>query len=254
MATAGHPSASVKPIKNAFDSRHGLAFRQVGAVNHHDRQAKRPRRMQLGFGASPARVLADHDVDGMLFEQRSVSFHRERATRDNNGMARQGRGRFWRIHQPQDIVMLGLSGELFHMQPTQGQHHTFARTFERRNCARHICHMNPIVALVGLPRRTGQRQERHTLSGTGMKRIPAHLRGKRVCGVNDMGDVMVSDVRGQTVHAAKAPYPMRDRLRARVVDASRIGKGRLNTAIGQGTRKRAGFGCTAKNKEVGAHV
>ena len=87
-----------------------------------------------------------------------------------------------------------------------------------------------------------------------MKRIPTHLRGKRVCGVNDMGDVMILDVRGQTVHAAKAPHPMRDRLWARVVDAPRIGKGRLNTAIGQGARKGTGFGCAAKNKEVGAHV
>lgn len=254
MSTGGHPSVSVEPIKNAFDCRHGLAIGQVGAVDHHDRQAKRSRSVQLGFGACSACVLADHYVDGMFLKQRGVPFHRERAARDNHSMALQSWGRFRCIHQSQDVVMLGLHGELFHMQPPQGQHDTFGRALKRRNGACHISHMNPIVAFGGLPRRAGQRHERHAGLRAGMIGIPAHLRGKRVCGVNDMGDVMVSDVCGQTVNAAKSTHPMRDGLRARVVDAARIGKGRLSTAIGQGACQSTGFGCAAKNKEVGAHV
>ncbi len=243
-----------KPFKYAVDRRHGLAIRQLGSVDHHNRQTQRAGSMQFGLGAGATCILADHPVNGMLSKKRGVSIDRERATGHDHRMMWQGGRCFGRIYEAQDIMMLGLGGECLHVQAAKGQHNPFSRAIQRRHGGVHIGDVVPGIARLRSPRGSGQRQQRNRFRPTGMKGVPAHLRGKRVCGVNDMADVMLRNVAGQPVDTSKAADPVWDRLSARGIDTTRIAERGLNAPNRKGARQGAGFGCAAKNKEVGAHV
>ncbi|SHJ72585.1 hypothetical protein SAMN05444000_11252 [Shimia gijangensis] len=243
-----------QPVKHTFNRRHVIAGGQVRPVDHHNRQAQGACSVQLGLGTGPACVFADHHVDVVLFEQRSVANDAKRATRHHDRVMRHRRCNLGRINKPQDIMVLGLRGKGIHMKATQRQHDALGRTIKGCNGACHVRHMAPVVSGLSTPRRARQCQQRRACLPTGMKRIPAHLRGKRVCGVNHMGDVMVAQVGGQSVDPAKAPDTMGNGLRTRGFNAPCIRKGRLNAPLGQGPRQGGGFGCAAKNKEVGTHV
>lgn len=247
-------SGLIKPVEHALNRGHGVPVRQLGAVDHHHRQAQCAGGVQLGLGPGATGVLADHPVDGVFGEKRCVPVNGERPTRNDHGVMRQGGGRFGRINEAQDIRVLGVGGESLHMQTTKGEHDPLCRAIQSGNSALYVGHMVPAVARLRRPGRAGQGQKRYAALRTGMKGIPAHLRGKGVCGVNDMADVMVRNVAGQPLDTAKAANPMRDRLRARGIDTARVGKRGLNLALCEGPRKGAGFGRAAKNKEVGTHV
>lgn len=247
-------SGVCQPLEHALNRRHFATLGQFGPINHHNRQTERAGSAQFGFGPCPASVLADHHVDGLRAEQRSVTGNRERPARHNHAMMRQCGRRFRRIDKAQDVMVLGLGREVIHMQAPKRQHHAFGRSRKRSDCSGHVRNMAPVIAHARLPFRSRQSQQGHLAHATGMKRVPAHLRGKRVSGINHMGDVMIAQISGQTVCSTKAPDTLRDRLLTRSVDPARIGIRRLHTAFGQSLREKAGLGCAAKNKEVGIHV
>ena len=244
----------IQPVKHGLHSRDRFALRQLRPVDHHHWQPQSACGVQFGLGPRPSGVFTDHEINSLGLKQRRVALGCKGAARHNDRMLRQVRRLFRRIHQSQDIVMLRLRGELGHVQTPQRQHDLLGGSGQRGNCTGDIGHVSPIVPLARLPWGPLQGQQRHVRVAAGMDRIPAHLGGKRVCGINHMADVMLAQIGDQTVNTAKAADTVRNGLRAGLIDTACIGKGRLNATAGQGLRECAGFGCAAENKEIGAHV
>ena len=155
------------------------------------------------------------------------------------------------IHQPQQVVMLRLRGELLKMHAADGQKHPLRRTGQRLNCGCDIRHAVPLVAGLRAPGRAGQRDQRRLGPATGRNRIAAHLRGKGVGCVDHMADPVVADVGNQPLHAAKSTNPHRQGLRTRGLYPARIGIHRRNPLRGNGFGQRIGLGRAAEDQEVG---
>lgn len=242
------------PLQNSLRRGHFGAFGQFGSVNHNDRQAQRARSFDFGGCTGAAGVFADNNVNAMFLKQRRVARKVKRSARNHNRVVGQGRRYIGRIDQSQNVMVLRLGGEVVHMQPSKRQHHTLRRTTQRGDCAFHIGDNLPGITRHRLPGRTGQSQQMHAGFVAGLRSIPTHLRGKRMCGIDDMADVVIPDVPRQTVWSTKAALSGRDRLRFRIGHAARVAEGRLQTFSRNEPRQGAGFGCTAQNEEVLRHV
>lgn len=245
---------SVEPRHNRIRRGAFGALRQVWAVDHQDRQTKRAGGVDFGLGPSPTRVFAYDPINGMGFKQRDVVGGFERATRNGHGVKRQARRFAGRVDQTQDVVMLWLGSKSLEVHAAKGQHDTFGRCVQRSNSGINVRHVLPVIPRFSLPRGTRQGGQRRAGFGAGMKGVPAHLCGKRVCGINDMADVMVADVTRKALCPAKAPISRGHRLLARVRNATSIAKRGTDALISHGLRKGAGLGRAAKNKEMLRHV
>lgn len=242
------------PLQNSLGRCDFRALGQFGPVYHNDRQAQRAGSFDFGRRASASCVFANNDIDAMFPKQRRVPSDVKRAARHHNRVAGQGRRRIGRVNQSQDVVVLRLCRELVQMQPSKRQHHALRRAVQRGDGACHVGNNSPVVTRHGLPGRARQCHQMRPGFVAGLRSVPAHLRGKRVRGINNMADVMVANVLRQTFSASKTTFTARDRLRFRIGDASRVAEGRSQTTRGDKLRQGAGLGCAAQNKEVLRHV
>ena len=84
--------------------------------------------------------------------------------------------------------------------------------------------------------------------------VSAHASGEGVRGVDQVSDVVFTDVGGKPVCAAKATTPCGDRLRDWVVDPSCVAESGGKACFGDMSRQGAGFGRAAKDQEVWGNV
>lgn len=238
-----------QPVQNLCHTRQFGPLRQSRAVDHQHRQAQRPRGVQLGPRAKAARVFGHNQFDPMTPHQRLIVGQSERPARNNHVTMRQRqRARF--IDQSQQIAVLRLGGEILKMHPANGQKHLLWRAGQGGHGAVNVRNMLPAVSVLFHPRRAGQRGQRHPGLTTGSDCIGAHLRGKRVRGVDDMSYSMVAQIGGQTVHASEPAHAHRQRLRARIIDAASVGIGRRDALLGHGFGQGVGLGRAAKDQEM----
>lgn len=247
------PSAR-NPLQHGIHSRNLGSRRQVWSIDHDHRDTQFARSGQLGFCSHSARVFADHKFNAVLLHQRPVPRHIKRSTRHHNRMMGQRRWRFRLINQAQHIVMLRLRRKGGHIQLAQRQKHTFGITGQSPHGAVNVRNMRPLISILRLPSRTGQRDQICTSLLTSLKRIPAHLRGKGMRGIHHMGDVMLLQILDQSSHTAKASHPRGQRLRLGAGHTSGVRKHGLNITLRQGARQEAGLGCATEKKEFWRHV
>ena len=155
------------------------------------------------------------------------------------------------VDQSEQVMVLRLRGEFGKMHPADRQHDPARRPGQRGDGAGHIRHPLPGVAGFRLPRWARQGDQRHTGLLRGLHRVGAHLRGKRVGGIHQMGDGVVVQIRHQPRHAAKAANAHRDGLLPGTLDPAHIGQGGRDARIGQGAAQGAGLGRAAKDKDIG---
>ena len=157
------------------------------------------------------------------------------------------------IDKTQDVVVLRLGGELRQVHPAKRQEDAPGRTVQRRDRRWNVGHKAPVVAGHCLPGRAAECDQRRAGILCGNHGVPAYLRGKRMCGINKMRDVVHADILCQPCRAAKAADAGFHRLRLWVPDPPGIGQHGGFAQIGQPDRQRAGFGRAAQNQDV-AHV
>lgn len=238
-----------QPVQNLCDIRQFGPLRQGRTVDHQHRHAQRPRRVQLGARAGSACVLGHHQLNAMLLHQRAVVGLGERPTRDNHVAMRQRQAiRF--IDKPQQIVVLGLGSKVLEVHPTHGQKDALRGTGQRSNRAIDIRNVVPLISVLNLPCRAGQRGQGHVGFATCSNSVSAHLRGKGMGGIDDMGHFVVSQITCKPFGAAKPSDAHRQGLRARVINAPGVGIDGRNTLFGHGFGQRVSLGRTAKDQEV----
>lgn len=222
-----------------------------GTVNHQDRQAQIARRDQLGIGAAAARILANHQIDGVGLQQCAVSSGSERTAIHDQRVMGQARRLFRHIHEAQQIVVLWLGGEGFHMHSSQRQHDAAGRACQRGDRAIDIGNAGPAVTGDRFPRPAGQGDMGHTRQTGRLHRVCAHRRGEGVGGIDQMSHAMVAQIIGQPRNSAEPANPHRNRLSTGVCGPSGIAERRRNAALREQSGKRAGLGCAAKQEDIG---
>ena len=199
------------------DLRHDLVDADRTAVEgfralHEDhRQSKPARRFQLGHRCRAAAVLGDQDVDVMVTHQTFFLVDRKGTTRLDKGGVGQpmiGSGSFDR---PREVGMLGCAGERAELKTTNGQEHAQRGCAERSRRRRHALHLDPAVARQRLPRRARDLDEPAIRPFRGRPSVAGDLHGKWVRRVDQYIDPLSTNVVDQTVDAAKATDPRRDR-------------------------------------------
>lgn len=241
-----------QPVQDLRDIGQLGPLRHHRTVDHQHRKAQCTRGVQLGARSGAACVLGHNQLRPVAQHQRPVVFDRERSTRNEDVAIGQRHG-LGLIHQPQQIVVLGLSGEVQKMHTANGQKHAPSRTGQRVNRTLDIRYMLPIVTLLRDPSRSGQRSQRSRCRNAGFDRIAAHLRGKGVGRVYDMADPMFADVTRQPLRSSEASDARWYRLRAGAVHPASIGIGGRDALLGDGFYQSIRLGRTTKNQEVG-HV
>ncbi len=241
-----------KPVQDLNDVCKLGPLRQGRTVDHQDRQAQSPRRLQLGARAGAAGVLGHNQLRTVTLHQRTVFSDSERSSRNDRLVVGQRHCvRF--VHQPKKIVVLGLGSEVLQMHATNGQEHTPGRTGQRVNRRSDIRDVLPGVTLLRVPGRSCQRSQWRRRRSAGHYSIAAHLRSKRMGRVYDMADRMIADIARQSFCTTEPAHACWHGLRARGVNAASIGVGGRNALLGYGFCQSIRLGRTTKNQEVG-HV
>ncbi len=238
-----------QPVQNLRYARQFVSLWQDRTVDHQHRQAQRPRGVQLGACAAAACVLGHDQFYVMALHQRPVIRFGKRPARHNHIAIRQGQFTGF-IHQPQQVVVLGLGGEVLKVHPPYRQKDTLRQAGQGSHCAADIGNVLPAVPVLRRPGRTSQRSQRQPGIAAGGNGVPAHLRGKGMSGIDHVGDRVIAKVLRQPVRAAKTTDTHGQGLRAGVIDPSGIGIGCRNALRGHRLSQRVGLGRTAKDQEV----
>lgn len=219
-------------------------------VYHQHRQAELPRGEQLGLGTLPASILAHHEVDGMILHQAAVARDREGATIHDQAMAGQSGRAFRAVHEAQQIMVLRLDREGFHMHPPQRQHDAAGRPAQRGDRAVNIRNAGPAVTSDGLPGRTGQRNMGDAGQPGSIHGMSAHRRGKGVGCVNQMGHAMAAQIVDQPRDTAEATDAYRHRLSAGSLRAASIAERRRNAVCREQSGESARLGRAAQQEDM----
>ncbi len=239
-----------QPVQNLLHAQKLRPVRQDGAVDHQNRQSKQTRGIKLGARAGPARVLRNNQLRTVVFHQRAVIVQRERAARNYHIAVRKRWGRGG-IHQPKQVVMMRLTGKILKMHSAHGQEHAPRWPLQFVYGGRDIRDVLPLVACLWAPFGSGQSRKRRAGQSARLKRILAHLRGKRMCRVDDMTDPVLLYVARKTFWPSKPSDADRNGLRARRIHAPGIRIDGPDTPARNGAGQGIGLGRAAKDQEVG---
>ena len=240
----------MKPSQNLNHAVNLGSVRHIGAVDQDHWQAQVTRGIQLCARAHTARVLGDDMGDVVGLQQIKIALQRKRSARNQGGGMGQGQSGGL-VNQAQNVMMLGLYGEIFQRLATYGQEHPCRIIGQGRNSTRHIGHALPDVALRRLPRRAFKRHQRGLSDGGGLNCMAAHLGGKGVGGVNQVGDGFIAQIARQTGNAAKAADALGKGLAQGGFSASGVRENRVNALISQGFRQFRSLCRAAKQKDAG---
>ncbi len=234
----------------------GRQFEPLGlgwAVDHYDRKVQRAGGGELGVSTCSAGVFGDDEVDFVGLHQGFVGGFGKRAAIHNDLGLRQRKGRFGRVDKAQKVAVLRVWREVGQMHPPHGEHDIAGGTVKGRNGGGNVGDMGPVIAGLRGPWGTREGSERHVCSLGGGNGIMAHPGGEGVCGVDQMGDLVVAQESGEAIRPAKAADTLRQWLAHGAVDAAREADGALQAYLGHRAGEGRGLGRAAKDQEVGVH-
>ncbi len=206
---------SFQPGDGFIGAVHDVASGFFRPCDHDDRQAKVARRFDLGVGRSTSGILGDDDVDLLVFQQTGLAGTIKRSPRLQE--ANVGRQDFLlrRIDGARDVVMLRRRREGVQVETPQAEKHpTRRRTEGRRGCIG-VAHDMPVIASLGLPGRSRDRNQRNAGSATGGDGVGRNLVGVGMRRIDDYSDRMIGEEAGKAVGAAEAADARRSGRRSR---------------------------------------
>ncbi len=149
--------------------------------------------------------------------------------------------------------MLRLARESRELQASLGQEHVAARAGERVRRGFHRVDFGPAVAVPARPWGTGEDEERRAGLASRGERIRRHARGERMSGVHDRVDALGPEEGRESLGAAEAADPARDRRGRRIFGRARERKQRRDAGlVGHAAREAARFRCSAEDEKAKA--
>ena len=238
-------------MKPVHDLGNGPAHRplgQSGAVDHDDRNTKRPGRNDLRFGPGSARVLGDQQLGAMRAHQFQIVLKPEGTACDDypSFLQRKICGR--RIDQPGQETMLSEVGEAGEMLSTDRQKHPLAGAVQCSSSPLHVGDMSPSIALFGHPGHSFQCAKRHSGACAGKLGVPADPGSKGMGRIDHLPDAVCPQEGRKPLGPAEAAAADGHRLSAGVGDPSRIRQDRGQARVGNGLRKAVRLGGATQNE------
>ncbi len=238
-----------EPCHGLFRRRNRWPGWNERALNHHDRQAKRARRFDLGDGGIAAGVFRQNNLDAVLAEQPDVVLRREGAARLNEDDVRQSERRGGQINQAYNVGVLRRGLQLGEGEAADPAENLPGLGANRLDSGGHIWRKRPIVAGPKLPGRSFDREQRRAGGRSRFDGMAAHLRGEGVRGIHQHLNALVPKIADEPFDAAKPAASRRDRLGARRGSPAGEGKRGIEMAVpGEQPCKRARFRGAPKEK------
>lgn len=240
-----------EPFHHICDSFNNVSVRHKRPVNQNNRQTQRARSVQFGPRAASASIFRNDKADTVGSQQGKVAVIGEGAARDNDGHIWQRQGLDRRIDKAQKVVMPGGYGEIFKLLPTDGKKDAGRLHRQDGDGGSHVGDQHPLIGGTGLPGRTLQRQKGNAGDFGSLHRVTAHLGGKGVGRVDDMGDVFGAQIGHKPCHTAKATDPAGQRLRHGRIGPPGVRENARNALICHGFGKIRGFAGASQKKGAG---
>ena len=180
-----------------------FGFRRGRPAQHDDFDSERARRLDLGVGRAPAAVLGHQRLDPLVAHERRFVSEREGPPLKDQLAVGQGVDLRRPIDRPHDVAMLRGSRESGELQPALGEKHcswgfpeSVDGLFNRRD-------LDPAIAGVACPGRTGEDDERRIIRPAGCKGVGGHAPSEWMGRVDDGVDALTHKKRGQALSAAE---------------------------------------------------
>ena len=242
-----------EPVHGVLRRRNRWPGRNEWALDHHDRQAKRARRLDLGDGCIATRVFRQNNLDAMLAEKLDVVLRREGPARLDEDDVRQSEGRGGQIDEADNVGVLRRGLQLGEGEAADPAENLPGLGAYRLDSGGHIWRKRPIVAGLRLPGRSFDREQRRAGGRSRFDGMAAHLRGEGVGGIHQHLNALVPKIADEPLDAAKPAASGRDRLGAGRGSPAGEGKRGIETAVpGEQPCKRARFRGAPKEKNAHA--
>lgn len=225
------------------------AIGDLWPVDQDDGNAALTGGQQFGVRTAAAGVLGNDQIDGVCMQKVAVARQIKRASADHDGGSWQRQRLVRTIHQPQQVVVLRLTGKAGDMLATDGQKYPPFWLVQSRYCRFDIRHMGPLIAWLRPPCRSLQGDQRDPGLRGGGNGVLAYLSGKRMRCVDQMGDAFGFNVARQPFHAAKSADAHRHRLDSGQRNASGIGQGGRDPRLSHSRSQRRRLAGAAKDQE-----
>lgn len=242
------------PVQNLFNGADFVSLRRVGPVDHEYRQAEPSGGIDLGTGAFAAGIPGNEEIDPVRFQKVTLSRFCKWPSINDDVMVWQCGALLRGVDKSQEIVMLRFGLEDRDFRSPNGKEYPLGRTAKRPGGLRHVRHSGPAVTWAGSPRRSCKRDQGHACGRASRDRIPAHLGGERVGGVDQVRNGMVLEIIDQARCAAKSPGSSRQRLCDGVHHATGVGERGTHPHGGDMRREGARLGGAAQDQEILRHV
>lgn len=194
----------LQPRKRGIDVGALGCVRNGGPRDHHHRNTELTRGLDLGVCRRPASVLADHDIDAVMLQQRQFIRERKWPALENNLRLRRQTFSIRRIDSAHQIAVLRRGRERRHLLAADGKKGALRLLAQRCSRRSHIRNDAPIVARLQLPFSPLQSQQRNVSDRGSFNGVARHLRRERMGCINHRTDALIHQPARQTIHTAEA--------------------------------------------------
>ncbi len=193
----------VEPDHCVFSRWNRWPWRNERARNHHDRQAERVRRFDLGNGGIAARILGENSFDAMLPEQADIVLRREGASRlDHCDVRQAGRNR-GPVDHADNISVLPRGSQLRKGKAADAAEDDARLWAERCDGGSNVRRLDPAISRLLLPSGPLDGEKRRAGHRGGLDRVAAHLASEGMRGVDQHIDAFHPQIAGKALRTAK---------------------------------------------------
>ena len=238
-----------QPVHDPGHRRKTGPVGQSRPLNQDDLQAQLPGSGQLGLGPAAPGVFGNDDPAAMRLQQGQILIQSKGSAGHDNFAIGQGQ-RPRRVHQSQQIVVLGGRPEQAQMLPPDGQKDPGRRLRQGAGGFLDCLDTGPLITGHRPPCRAFQCSKRHRRQTARLDCILAHSGGKRVRCIDDMADHLGLQIGNKPGNSAKTADPLGQGLRQGLRRAPGIGKHGVHPSRGQSAGQQAGLGRAAQQKDA----
>lgn len=232
-------------------ARHRIDERQVRPFEHQDLDAEVAGGRDLAVGGVAATVLRHDNIDPPFDQERALIGFRERPARQQ--VPRVRNIQIDRLDTADEVEMLRRGRERSDLLPAKRQKDPARRSAERSNGFSRIANRCPAVALLPLPGRAPQCQQRDPGAQRGVGGVARHPLGERMRGIDQQIDLLLQNVVGQAVSPSEAAGDDRHSMRKRIAGSAGQRQGDLEAVAFCQTRGESARVARASEDENAAH-
>lgn len=183
------------------------SLRESRSVHHDDRNLQLACRGDFGVGVRSAGIFADKALDGVSAQKRQLVRDGKRAASHYEFITEPGQRELSLLDDAQQKAMaFGLARKGGKLLASDGQKNVPEAWRERVCGGGHVRHRNPLITGYRRPSCSFHGEQWNTQRCAGADRVLAHLRGKRVGGIDHMGNASVLHKTYQALNAAKTSH------------------------------------------------